>query len=132
MSAVRLSDIEPRFTCWACGHRGADVRPAWTTVPPVPETQELTGWDRQFHDPIPLPDGAALRTLRDAGEYIANLPKAEHNAPAWRAATEALLLAVAHGGDTTLARIGIIKALHGSRPELPPTPRRKRTYRVVR
>jgi hypothetical protein len=24
---VRLSDIEPRFTCQACGHRGADVRP---------------------------------------------------------------------------------------------------------
>jgi hypothetical protein len=24
---VRLSDIEPRFTCQACGHRGADIRP---------------------------------------------------------------------------------------------------------
>jgi hypothetical protein len=24
---VRLSDIEPRFICGACGHRGADVRP---------------------------------------------------------------------------------------------------------
>ena len=24
---VRLSDIEERFTCRACGHRGADVRP---------------------------------------------------------------------------------------------------------
>jgi hypothetical protein len=24
---VRLSDIEPRFTCEACGRRGADVRP---------------------------------------------------------------------------------------------------------
>jgi hypothetical protein len=24
---VRLSDIEPRFICQACGHRGADVRP---------------------------------------------------------------------------------------------------------
>jgi hypothetical protein len=95
------------------------------------KSQELMGWDRQFHDPIPLPSGA-LRTLRDAGEYIANLPKAEHNAPAWYAATEALLLAIAHGGDTMLARIGIIKALHASRPELPPTPRRKRTYRFVR
>ena len=26
---VRLSDIEPRFTCQACGQRGADVRPDW-------------------------------------------------------------------------------------------------------
>ena len=24
---VRLSDIEPRFTCQACGAKGADVRP---------------------------------------------------------------------------------------------------------
>lgn len=24
---VRLSDLEPRFVCQACGHRGADVRP---------------------------------------------------------------------------------------------------------
>jgi hypothetical protein len=24
---VRLSDIEPRFTCQVCGQRGADVRP---------------------------------------------------------------------------------------------------------
>jgi hypothetical protein len=26
---VRLSDIEPRFVCTACGKRGADVRPAF-------------------------------------------------------------------------------------------------------
>jgi hypothetical protein len=26
---VRLSDIEPLFTCQACGRRGADVRPDW-------------------------------------------------------------------------------------------------------
>jgi hypothetical protein len=24
---LRLSDIEPRFVCRACGHRGVDVRP---------------------------------------------------------------------------------------------------------
>lgn len=24
---VRLSDLEPRFSCQACGRRGADVRP---------------------------------------------------------------------------------------------------------
>ena len=26
---VRLSDLESKFTCQACGHRGADVRPAF-------------------------------------------------------------------------------------------------------
>jgi hypothetical protein len=24
---VRLSDLEPKFVCASCGHRGADVRP---------------------------------------------------------------------------------------------------------
>jgi hypothetical protein len=24
---VRLSDLEPRFTCQVCGHRDADIRP---------------------------------------------------------------------------------------------------------
>jgi hypothetical protein len=30
---VRLSDIEPRFTCQVCGRRGAEVRPhfGWET-----------------------------------------------------------------------------------------------------
>jgi hypothetical protein len=27
---VRLSDLEPRFVCTACGQRGGDVRPNWT------------------------------------------------------------------------------------------------------
>ena len=26
---VRLSDIEDRFVCQACGKRGADIRPDW-------------------------------------------------------------------------------------------------------
>ena len=32
---VRLSDIEPQFTCTACGKRGADVRPDfdWSKEP---------------------------------------------------------------------------------------------------
>jgi hypothetical protein len=24
---VRISELEPKFTCRACGHRGADIRP---------------------------------------------------------------------------------------------------------
>jgi hypothetical protein len=34
---VRLSDIEPRFVCQACGRRGADVRPDfnWNVTGPV-------------------------------------------------------------------------------------------------
>ena len=32
---VRLSDLEPKFTCQACGHRGADVRPSFDQNRPV-------------------------------------------------------------------------------------------------
>jgi hypothetical protein len=34
---VRLSDIEPRFVCTACGKRGADVRPDfnWSEQGPI-------------------------------------------------------------------------------------------------
>jgi hypothetical protein len=37
LDEVRLSDIEPRFTCTACGRRGADVRPDFHwNKPPMP------------------------------------------------------------------------------------------------
>src|SRR5882762_10509432 len=35
------------------------------------------GWSREFDDPIPLPRGRRLVTLRDAGYFITKLPKAE-------------------------------------------------------
>ena len=36
-------------------------------------------WDQRFFDPIELPSGRKLLTLRDAAEYITKLPKAEHD-----------------------------------------------------
>ena len=45
---IRLSDIEPRFVCAACGHRGADVRPDWgsltATQAPAPSMRVLILW----------------------------------------------------------------------------------------
>ena len=52
----------------------------------------LMSWSRRFDEPIALPDGRKLVTLRNAGNYITKLPKAEHDAPEWQAAMEALLL----------------------------------------
>jgi hypothetical protein len=69
-------------------------------------------WQRRFDKPIPLPDGRLLVTLKDAGTYITKLPKAEHDAKEWQAATEALLLVADHDGPTMLARIGIMRALN--------------------
>jgi hypothetical protein len=35
------------------------------------------GWSREFEDPIPLPGGRKLITLRDAADYMTALPKKE-------------------------------------------------------
>jgi hypothetical protein len=43
--------------------------------------------------------------LEDADNYITKLPKAEHQAPEWQAAMEALILLATHGGPTMFARI---------------------------
>jgi hypothetical protein len=69
------------------------------------------GWSREFDEPIDLPRGRKLVTLEDAGNYIAKLPKADHEAPEWQDAMQALML-VARGGPTMLARMGVMRALH--------------------
>jgi len=43
----------------------------------------VAAWARPFDDPVLLPDGRELVTLRDAGDYITSLPKAEQNLDAW-------------------------------------------------
>jgi hypothetical protein len=66
-------------------------------------------WSRAFHVLIPLPDGRMLRTLRDAGEYIQELPRATHQRPEWKIAIEMLF-----------AEIAMRKAVNASGP-LPST-----------
>ena len=67
-------------------------------------------WYREFDESIPIPRGRELVTLKDAGNYITKLPKAEHQAPEWQAAIEASILVATKGGPTMLARIGIMQA----------------------
>jgi hypothetical protein len=69
-------------------------------------------WSRPFDEPIQPPKGTKLVTLRDAALYITKLPKAEHEAAEWQAATEALILVAMQGGPTMFARIGIMQALN--------------------
>lgn len=75
-------------------------------------TDRRMSWQRRFDEPIPLPRGRQLVTLRDAGTYITKLPKAEHIAPEWKAAMQALILVVEHNGPTMFARIGVMRALN--------------------
>ena len=69
-------------------------------------------WSARFDEPIPLPKGRKLLTLKDAGSYITKLPKLEHDAPEWQAAMEALILVAEKDGPTVFARIGVMRALN--------------------
>lgn len=69
-------------------------------------------WDQQLSDPINLPSGRKLVTLRDAALYITKLPKAEHEAAEWQAAMKALILVATHNCPTIFARIGVMRALN--------------------
>ena len=91
-------------------------------------------WDQQFFDPIELPGGRKLITLRDAAKYIVKLPKAEQQAPQWQTAAEVLMLIGEHGGDPMIAHIAMMQALHRHKPKAPPAPRRKqaKAYRGIR
>jgi hypothetical protein len=89
-------------------------------------------WARAFDDPIPLPDGSTLRTLREAGEFIAALPRAQHDRPEWQLAMAMLLQAAEHGGIAMMARIATMRAINVGKSE-PPEPRRKaaKKYNIV-
>jgi hypothetical protein len=70
------------------------------------------GWQRKFEDPIPLPNGDKLITLRDAALHVTFLPVEEVALPEWQAAMEALMLVADRDGPTMLARIGFMRALN--------------------
>ncbi|WMT78872.1 hypothetical protein [Bradyrhizobium sp. Ash2021] len=69
-------------------------------------------WSSEFEEPIPLTDGRQIVTLKDAGDYIAGLPKEEADLPEWQSAIEALMLVVEHGGPAMFARVGVMRALN--------------------
>jgi hypothetical protein len=70
------------------------------------------GWKGPFEDPIPLPRGRQLVTLKDAADYIMKLPKVEQNLAEWQAATEALIMAAEGRGPLLHARVGMLPALN--------------------
>jgi len=66
-----------------------------------------------------------LRTLRDAGEYIQELPRAKSQRPEWKVAVEMLLEAVEGKGPLMFAEIAMRKAVNAGKPDPESTPRRK-------
>jgi hypothetical protein len=91
-------------------------------------------WFLKFDEPIALPKGKALRTLRDAGEYVTALSKADQAKPHWQTAAHELMMAAKRGGILMLAEIAMRQALAHGRPEPPPAPRKKaaKKYQIVR
>lgn len=83
---------------------------------------------------MPSLTAAFLRTLGDAGRYIAGLPDKVQHRPEWQAAAQALLLVAERGGPVMFARIGVMQALNAGKPDPEITPRRKRAtrYRIIR
>ncbi|WP_049823926.1 hypothetical protein [Bradyrhizobium sp. WSM2254] len=92
------------------------------------------GWSRRFFDPIILPDGRKLVTLRDAATYITEPPKADHNADEWQTAMETMLLVAERDGPEMMARIGMMRALnrHSEKPTPAPRQKRAKAYRLIR
>src|ERR1035438_10085307 len=71
----------------------------------------VVSWDRPFDQPVPLPGERPARTLRDAGNYIRELPQSERDTPEWRLAVQMLIDAAEDRGPMLFAKLGIDRAL---------------------
>jgi hypothetical protein len=92
------------------------------------------GWQREFDDPIELPDGRSLVTLEDAARYIQRLPNRERDLPHWQTTT-LTLINTAEGRDFLFhANAAMLQALHHGKPDphLAPRGKRSKRYRIVR
>ena len=90
-------------------------------------------WYRLFDKPIQLPGGGELRTLADAGRYIAALPRATQERREWRIATEMLLMVAEGRWPIAFAEIAIRRALNdGEPPPLPLDRRKAKKVKIIR
>ena len=92
------------------------------------------GWQREFDDPIELPDGRSLVTLEDAARYIQRLPNRERDLPHWQTAT-LTLINTAEGRDLLFhANAAMLQALHHGKAAPAIAPRRKaaKAYKIVK
>jgi hypothetical protein len=70
-------------------------------------------WDSRFAEPIELPDGVKLASLRESIAYLVNtIPATERRLPAVLTAAEMLTEAAEHGGPIEFARIATLQALN--------------------
>jgi hypothetical protein len=71
------------------------------------------GWGKRFDDPIVLPDGKQLATLRDAIRYLGDtVPQREHNHPAVLNAADHLTRSAEQNYPLFFARAATLQAIH--------------------
>jgi hypothetical protein len=101
------------------------------TGPPKAQSKSVRekGWSRRFDDPVPLPGGGELKTLREAIAYLARtVPKAEQAMREVLAAAETLTYAAEREvAWMFLARIAVLRAIHRNTPRVF-NPDRKETH----
>jgi hypothetical protein len=70
-------------------------------------------WDSRFADPIELPNGVRLASLRDAIVHLVNtVPSFERGTPVILTAAELITSAAERGGPIEFARIATLRALN--------------------
>lgn len=92
-------------------------------------------WSAQFSDPVPLPGGGQLRTLREAGEYITRLAPEIQALTRWQTAMHVLIQAADHDGPLIFAQWGMTQALSNRGPVYhspSKDPKWRNNYKLVR
>jgi hypothetical protein len=70
-------------------------------------------WDQRFAEPIVLPDGVKLASLREAILHLVRTtPASERKMPIILTATQLLINAAEHGGPIEFARIATLQAIN--------------------
>lgn len=73
-------------------------------------------WSDRFDEPIELPDGRKLRTLKEAIAWLAKeIPKSEHTMPKVQAAARMVTEAAENNGPMIFARMGMLRAINRHR-----------------
>jgi hypothetical protein len=73
-------------------------------------------WSRRFDEPIVLPNGKKLVTLKDAIAWLAKeIPKSDHGMKQVQAAARCVTEAAENNGPMIFARIGMMRAINRHR-----------------
>ena len=76
------------------------------------------GWRRRFDEPIKLPSGGKLFTLKQAIAWLAKeIPQSEHRMKEVQAAALCVTEAAETGGPMQFARMGMMQAINRHKPE---------------